>query len=89
MDIVNIPELVTAPDANNFEIIFNNRAGVTDPFTVSIEIVSGTWKFNVGKTAADSSATYTADDKVLITLGSGKNLNAKAANASETFKVSI
>lgn len=89
MDIANIPELITAPDANNFEVIFTNRAGITDPFTVSLEIVTGTWKFNVGKTAADSGATYVAGDKVLVTVGSGKNLNAKAANASETCKASI
>lgn len=86
--VSNIPELITAADANDNDLLFSSRSGITNPLVVFIEIVSGTFKFNVGAVASLSSATYIAEDKVMITIGPGVKLNFKAANAAESFKIS-
>ncbi len=60
-----------------------------------IEVVSGTWKFAAGEIASNSSAEWTAGQKVDIQLRNASRgrpqlkLNIKAANSSETFKISV
>ncbi len=94
--ITILPEKITSTDANNFVITIDDSNIDwldADPI-VLIDIVSGVWKFGVGQTAANSSATYSVGEKVDLRLRKedGKRtqlqLNAQAENANEEFKMS-
>ena len=93
--ITTLPELVTSADGNNHVLTINQEVFNKDPNPiVSIEVVTGSFNFAVGEDASNSSASYTAGQKLVLTLRNGnirtadKKLNFKAANASETFKIS-
>ena len=90
-----LPELVTSADGNNHVLTINQDVFDRDPNPiVSIEVVTGSFNFAVGEDASNSSASYTAGQKLVLTLRNGvrnlpdKKLNFKAASGSETFKIS-
>ncbi len=95
--ITILPEKVTSDSAAADEILtINDLISHKLKYPIAlIEVVSGTWKFGAGQIASNSSATYTAGDKVDILLrpaSRGKpqlKLNIKAANGGEAFKISI
>ena len=93
--ITILPQLVTSADANDEILTISDliTPRMDNPI-VLIEVVSGTWKFGVGELASNSSATYTAGNKVNLTLRRADRtrtelkLNIKAAAGAETFKIS-
>lgn len=96
MTITSIPALVTSVNGNNTELIINCL-----PYTrflypvIHIVVISGTFKFAVGQSAADSEAEYVDGDEVVITLRirsrnfSELNLHFMAAGVGETFKITF
>jgi len=92
MDINAIPYQITSTDANEIEINIT-APGIPKgvPLTMKIEVVSGTWNFNVGGSATDSNINYTAGDEVLLAynMGPDGNVKAKPSAGSEVIKVSV
>ena len=93
--ITVLPELVTSADGNNHVLTIDEEIFNRDPNPiVSIEVVTGSFNFAVGEDASNSSASYTDGQKLVLNLRNGnirkadKKLNFKAANGSETFKIS-
>ncbi len=96
-NITILPELVTSPTGDPDEILTISdliSVRMENPIAL-IEVVSGTWKFGAGEIASNSSATFTAGDKVDIQLRPASRgrpqlkLNIKAENGGETFKISV
>ena len=92
--ITTIPELVTSGgDVNEVLTINNAMLNRIDNPILLIEVVSGTFLFAAGEDASNSSASYTAGQKAIIPLLKNGfkypevKLNFKAANISETFKI--
>lgn len=84
--IYEIPDLVTSDDGNAFTLTIQNSM-IQHVDTVYIEIASGTWTFSNRNSTVGSSATWTTGDKIPITI-QNHTLYCKAANGSETFKIS-
>lgn len=94
VSMVSNPALVTSPNANtdNTLVPISGIYGVDSSGTITayIEVVTGTFKFNVGATSANSTATYIAGDKFIITFRPGLDMiQFQSANTSETFRISI
>lgn len=88
------PGLVTSPNANTDNtLVFTSGIYGTDPMgavTAYIEILTGTFKFNVGASSALSNTTYTVGAKLILTLRlSAKLLQFQSANVGETFRITI
>lgn len=93
MDIVDNSALITAGVTTDVECNFTGNVPSGD-VTAGIVVISGTFKFNVGKSAdAAGVATYTAGDKLFLTFdpnaNRGKALHFKAAGGADTFKIHI
>ena len=90
--ITTNPTLVTSSDTKSTTIVFDQPslgsilAAIN---TAYIEVVSGTFNFNVGGAASATNGTYVGGDKLILTFGNGKSIDFKAANAAETFKISF
>ncbi len=95
--ITILPELVTSDSPAADEILtISDLISPKLKYPIAlIEIVSGTWRFGAGEIASNSSATFTAGDKVDIQLRPSSRgrpqlkLNIKAANGGEAFRISI
>ena len=92
--ITTIPELVTSAGSANEVLTINNAMlnRIDNPILLTT-IISGTFLFAAGEDASNSSASYTAGQKVVIPIRKKGfkypevKLNFKAANISETFKI--
>lgn len=86
---------IIAADTDDNELVFADECVIDRPSQQAlIEVLSGTIKFSVGKAInADTDIpALTVGQKLVVTLVSGtgkKNLHFKAANAAESFRVSI
>lgn len=93
--ITVLPDLVTSAGATN-EVLTISEAiinKIINPI-LKLTVVTGTFKFAAGQTAANSSAEYTAGEFCTITILQVDEfrtdplpLNFIAANSGETFKV--
>lgn len=86
------PALVTSTGTANTEIEFDQTlfGNLLESVNIAyIEVVSGTFNFNVGATASSLSGSYTDGDKIILTFGAGKKISYKAAAGSQTFKISF
>ncbi len=92
--ITTIPELVTSAGSANEVLTINNAMlnRIDNPILLTT-IISGTFLFAAGEDASNSSASYTAGQRAVIPIRkkgfkySEVKLNFKAANISETFKI--
>jgi hypothetical protein len=102
MLVQNNPELITVADLNendlDFKDILESYGVITgvladEKAVAVITVKTGSFKFNVNKTAADSSAVYQAGDKLMLTFINNKmNIKFKAmslASGSATFTVEV
>lgn len=91
MNISNIPDLVTAADTNDTELVFTDTVAIERPQAYCfIEVVTGSFKFRVGSDATSSPADYTAGQKLVVTFMPGvRNIHFKASVAGQTFKISV
>jgi len=89
--INDLPALITSADGSAFTLNINNiQDSEQEGFqTVYIEVSAGTWTFSNNDSTVSGSATWTSTnpDKIVLTIKGGK-LHCKAANISETFKIS-
>lgn len=92
-NITTNPQLITSADTNDTELVLAGalvKPGVNGEVIAQITIVSGTFTFNVGASAADSTATFTDGDKLLLTFyPSSQNIHYKAGAGSQTFKIAV
>ncbi len=90
--LVANPALVTAPDTNSntivFDAVFND---IMSPINVAtIEIVSGTFKFNtMGNSAAGGASYTTAGTKLVVSFKSNTGIQYQATTAGDTFRISF
>ncbi len=86
------PVTVTAGDTNENVLVFHpnfidNMNGI---LTATVEIVSGTIKFNTAGQAAANGASYTtAGTKFIVSFKNATGISFKAASAADQFKVSF
>src|SRR5688572_9215127 len=96
MDVTTNPALITAANGNDTTLVFKCNMPVSGPTVYAqIEVITGTFQFNVGASADDADCpTYVAGDTVPLipfelSTSSDKALHFHAANTSETFKIAI
>ncbi len=94
-EITVLPQLVTSAGATNEVLTIDENVinRIPNPI-LKLTVVSGTFKFAAGQTAANSSASYTVGEIATIVIrqkdklrGNALPLNFIAANSGETFKV--
>lgn len=96
MDVTTATATVTSADSADTTLTFKHNAPVVGPTAYAqIKVLTGTFKFNVGASANNSACpSYTSADTVPliafeIGASSTKNLHFKAANAAETFNITV
>lgn len=83
-------ELVSAPDTNEQEIAFSDAAVIPKELYAFIEVVSGTIQFAVGESITAAHRAWPAGSKFTISFRHfNRNIRYKAANAAETFVITI
>lgn len=91
IQITSNPFLVTAPDTNDHELELSSHFPMQDGNTqvAFITVLSGTFKFAVNDSAANSPASFTSSsEKLLLTFDrNNAKLHCKAATAGETFLI--
>lgn len=89
--IVSNPHMITSVDLVDHEIQFHDQFNLImqGVDTVFIEVVSGTFKFNVGTTAASSGASYTAEKVGPISFQNGTMNIHYIATSAGTFRISF
>jgi hypothetical protein len=96
MDITTTTAIVTAADGADTTLVFKTNQPFVGPTAYAqIKVVSGTFQFNVGASADNALCPlYTSSDDVPlipfeIGINSAKNLHFHAANAAETFRITV
>lgn len=87
--IVKNGELVTAPNGNEHEIQFADHALSPKELYAFIEVVSGTIQFASGEAIVAAHRAWPAGAKFTMSFRNNRNLRYKAANAGETFVITI
>lgn len=91
--ITQLPTLVTSTDAASTQLLFADELealGIGSGINLAyIEVVSGTFNFSNFGSANSTNGDYVTGDKLPLTFGNGKFISYKAANSSETFKISV
>jgi hypothetical protein len=83
-------ELVVAPNTNEQEIQFTDAAAFPIILTAFIEVVSGTIQFSSGESIAAAHRAWPAGSKFPMSFKHpNRNIRYKAANAAETFVITI
>lgn len=86
--VIANPELVESTDANPTDLDIQYDFPRLAQF--QIEVVSGTFNFNTEGDASSDDASYTAGEKVILTLNANEQkISFKAANSGETFKIAL
>lgn len=84
------PQLITSVDTNvNHEIQFHPNFNSIIGKTVFVEVVSGTFKFCVGTSAANSAATYTAEKVAPLSFDNGQFTLNYVCTSAGSFRVSF
>lgn len=96
MDVTTTTAIVTAADGADTELVFKTNQPFVGPTAYAqIKVLTGTFKFNVGASANNAACpSYTSADTVPliafeIGASSTKSLHFKAANAAETFNITV
>lgn len=89
--ITAIPYRVIAADTNNHELTIDHpsNAAVFKKVVLMIEVLVGSFKFNVGADASNSNDLVSAGEKVMITLEGVQKLNYQGSAINDEFRVSI
>ena len=96
MDVTTTTAIVTAADGADTELVFKTNQPFVGPTAYAqIKVKTGTFQFNVGASADNAACPlYTSSDTVPlipfeIGASSDKNLHFHAANAAETFNITV
>lgn len=84
------PQLITSVDTNvDHEIQFHSNFNQIMGKEVFIEVTSGTFKFCVGSSAINSSATYTAEKVAPLSFDNGIYTLHYVCTSAGTFRISF
>lgn len=88
----NVSDLITAADIADNELVIDDdilgTPGDGGWYSIAVQIVTGSFKFNVGKAASLSGATWngTTQYVYLFTVNETNRLHFKATTVGDSFK---
>jgi len=92
LTIYSNPTLVTATNTNSTEITFDEESLgslIEGKELAYIEVVSGSFNFNVVGTASIENGTFASSDKLILSFDANRKVSFKAASTSDSFKISF